>query len=396
MRPMRISLRAFRGPVLTLSVVGSIVFCAGTARNAPSAENNSDLQKDLARVTLVDSSTLKPQKALTEKRTDLLLLDFWATWCAPCLQAIPRIESLGKVRRSGRGVRVLSVTDEPIEDLRRFSTRHALPSNMALDPERILFRRFEVVSRPHCVLLDGDSLLFSGHPNELDPSILVAGLEGKPLPIEADSRRSPARSVPAEGLISLTLRDSESGQFSSSSSEFEVLLQGHTLEQLVSYAFDCTPQRVKFASGVDAHRRLDFELKSPRAQVHAADLLARALAASLGIKAERVEEMTPALLIQILDGRTPAFRRPMDSTQRQLVLRSDGIHGVGDIKTAWRFMEYAMAMPVVDHSSLAGSFEIELSWQRGDLASLQSALAPLGLSAEVRVLPTSIVRVTLP
>jgi thiol-disulfide isomerase/thioredoxin len=46
----------------------------------------------------------------------LVVLNFWATWCQPCLKELPALERLAERRRPD--LVVLTVSDEPVETLR--------------------------------------------------------------------------------------------------------------------------------------------------------------------------------------------------------------------------------------------------------------------------------------
>lgn len=48
----------------------------------------------------------------------LLILDFWATWCRPCIQAIPRFEQLQN--QFGNQLQILMVTPQPKSDIAKF------------------------------------------------------------------------------------------------------------------------------------------------------------------------------------------------------------------------------------------------------------------------------------
>jgi thiol-disulfide isomerase/thioredoxin len=53
---------------------------------------------------------------LSDYAGKVVVLNFWATWCAPCLKELPDLEQLAE-RRQGEVV-VLTVSDEPRDDLR--------------------------------------------------------------------------------------------------------------------------------------------------------------------------------------------------------------------------------------------------------------------------------------
>lgn len=57
---------------------------------------------------------------LSDYAGHVVVLNFWATWCQPCVKELPDLERLAETRAD---VVVLSVSDEPVEALRA-----ALPS----------------------------------------------------------------------------------------------------------------------------------------------------------------------------------------------------------------------------------------------------------------------------
>ena len=87
-----------------------------------------------------------------------VVLEFWATWCGPCLVAIPHWNQLVQ-EFEGEPVRFLSVSDEPPETLRTFLQRRRLDGWVAVDKDRSMFAAYGVEGIPHTFLIDGQGVI---------------------------------------------------------------------------------------------------------------------------------------------------------------------------------------------------------------------------------------------
>jgi thiol-disulfide isomerase/thioredoxin len=60
--------------------------------------------------------------ALSEWRGKLLLLNFWATWCTPCLKEIPLLVETQK-QHGPRGLQIVGVAMDEVEPVQAFAQR---------------------------------------------------------------------------------------------------------------------------------------------------------------------------------------------------------------------------------------------------------------------------------
>jgi peroxiredoxin len=73
---------------------------------------------------------------LSDYRGKVVLINFWATWCAPCRDEMPSIQGL-KNKMSGKPFAVLAVNlDEPESRIRKFLSQVKVDFDILLDIEK--------------------------------------------------------------------------------------------------------------------------------------------------------------------------------------------------------------------------------------------------------------------
>lgn len=83
----------------------------------------------------VDGRTLR----MSDFRGKPVILDFWATWCAPCRASMPHLNTLqSRYRDRGLVVLGLSVDDAEPQMVRRYADRLGVTFRIALADEKIL------------------------------------------------------------------------------------------------------------------------------------------------------------------------------------------------------------------------------------------------------------------
>ncbi|MEO6462968.1 MAG: TlpA disulfide reductase family protein [Candidatus Eisenbacteria bacterium] len=103
----------------------------------------------------------------------VVLVDFWATWCAPCRLAMPEMQVLHD-RYAARGFTVLgiSVDQQGPANVERFVTSRKLTYPIAIDnPRDPVALRFGVRALPTAFLVDGKGRIvvrWVGSPDKKD------------------------------------------------------------------------------------------------------------------------------------------------------------------------------------------------------------------------------------
>lgn len=98
----------------------------------------------------LDGATL----SLADLQGRVALVDFWATWCPPCVAAMPRLQQLHR-ELAPEGFELVSVNVEPenLAEVARFVREHALEFPVYVD-NGFLQQRLQVTTLPTAVIVD--------------------------------------------------------------------------------------------------------------------------------------------------------------------------------------------------------------------------------------------------
>ncbi len=100
---------------------------------------------------------------LSEHRGDVVLLNFWATWCGPCRQEMPRLEEI-HARYSAAGLTLLGVNiDEDPARAEDLAAQLGVSFPVLFDDEQEVSRLYDVEAMPMTVMIDKDGRIRSVH-----------------------------------------------------------------------------------------------------------------------------------------------------------------------------------------------------------------------------------------
>lgn len=131
-----------------------------------------------------DVELLTCHKKETEK-ANFFVIDFWATYCKPCIRAFPHMNRLHE-NLERKDVQFLSLTNEPAEVVSHFLENVSLKSCVGIDHDFTLMKSFGFRFIPEVVIIDrNNTVLWQGKPLDLNLKTLNQVLEGVSKP---DSR----------------------------------------------------------------------------------------------------------------------------------------------------------------------------------------------------------------
>ncbi|WP_188757844.1 redoxin domain-containing protein [Edaphobacter acidisoli] len=132
-------------------------------------------------------------------RGKVVVLEFWATWCSPCVASLPHLNQMVASLDPAK-FQFISIDDEDPKAVERFLTRKKTSGWVGTDTSGRVFARYGITSRPTTVIVDGSGKVVA--VTEID-AVSTADLEavarGKHVAFKAVSAITEVR-VPASAI----------------------------------------------------------------------------------------------------------------------------------------------------------------------------------------------------
>ena len=141
----------------------------------PQPTATAEMSRDFTLSTL-DGATI----TLSDLRGEWVVLNFWATWCAPCVEEMPYLNQVA----AERDVQVLGVNfNEEASVVARFVADHALSFPILMQPDDITLLFYGVRGLPRTFVVAPDGTLAYKGAGQLDPTAFDAWLDTHQVPL---------------------------------------------------------------------------------------------------------------------------------------------------------------------------------------------------------------------
>src|SRR5579863_1220197 len=169
------------------------------------APNEKPMSPDEALGEKFDGLTDGASHALTDWHGKAMLVNFWATWCAPCRAEIPLLVKL-QAQYAAQGFQVVGIaTDETSEkDVKTYLKSMVVNYPMLMGNEDVgrLVAGFggNLIGLPYTLVLDRDGRVLKTHAGELSPDEAQDLIR---LALSAPGTPAPAVTQPAPSVVSV-------------------------------------------------------------------------------------------------------------------------------------------------------------------------------------------------
>jgi uncharacterized protein (TIGR03435 family) len=315
----------------------------------------------------------------------VVVLEFWATWCGPCVQSIPHLNDLAEQFKN-KPVVFISVTSENEDVVQLFLKNHPMKTWIGLDDYEVLNKAFRVEGIPHAVIVDANGHIAAiTHPAGLKPEHLEEVLAGKkcslpePAVYTVDKFADDAVPNQAPALFEISIREHKMPpkiqgpvcMWSTDTNRCDFNGKIATIESAINYVFAKTSSRT-FIKCKLSEGYYDFVLRAPAG--HSNELQNEFIAVLQTAFGIEVKQSTKQMDVYVLT---------------QITTNAPGLHsaekfaGGGETGGGFRlngskmsgiahFLEGALRTPVFDETGLNGIFNVDMKWKLSQAEQLRA------------------------
>ena len=405
-KPAAVKLKPFTAAALML-----LIALSGPARAA--GPKVGDAAPPLGVETLLNA----PDGASAEwdkLKGKVVVVDFWATWCPPCIESIPHMNELAE-SLAGEEIAFVSVTNEDADRIGRFLMRQPMRSVVGIVPDRAAQQEaWDVSAIPAIFIVGRDGkLLGRADPTDLTADHLRRALAGEPLglPAVADEDEQPQPAPPpapagadsAEPLVEAWVRPSAgpvpsagtllaNGRVVSLDRRHFELVAG-TPREIVHWALELRPftsdsPNREYESTYDfdlPDELYDVRVRVPEDGPDAIELAWQTVAFAFGLERERGEHESDVLELRRLPGADEPAVKDFEAGDSPIVHTSDAVLDLNGAPVEWLRMDLTAHTKrlVLNETGIARRITVKVDIPPGGrdapLGAWNAGLAPYGL-----------------
>jgi uncharacterized protein (TIGR03435 family) len=320
-------------------------------------------------------------------RGKVVVLEFWATWCAPCIEAIPHLNELSNEFK-GQDVVFLAITDDEVDRLGSFLSKVPIQAIIGIDSERLNWDAFGIPSIPHTVLIGRDGgVIGSTLPGNITPTVLREALAGgKPtlapkegiasdLSWDEHSIEWQDGVIPAMYAIIKPIQTTTSGAWPRPG---HITADGVPLQSLVQLAYQTDNYHIDWRMPRDEQLyRAAFRVREEQKD-RLLPLMQHTLADLFGIETRWETQERKVLVLHRIEGEGALPESKSEKESAQMWRGRITLHRQPAGKLCM-FLGDVSQSAVVDETGLTGRYDFDVPYQHGQPEVTSQALKAIGL-----------------
>jgi len=147
-------------------IISTVVIVAFGCSKKESAQTEAVVKEQSPAPEVTVNSLKNAPLKLSELKGKVVLLNFWATWCTPCLVELP---SLIQLHRDQPNLVILGVSvDEDADAYKSFITRRHIEFTTVRDPSESAAKLFKTEMWPETYIIDRNGYIRSKYVGATD------------------------------------------------------------------------------------------------------------------------------------------------------------------------------------------------------------------------------------
>lgn len=319
----------------------------------------------------------------------VVVLEFWATWCAPCIAAMPHLNELSE-KYKNKGVQFISITDETDKKANDFLKKREIKGWVGIDGDKTMHTAYEVQGIPFTVVIGADGRVL-GYPVSklLSEEILDQALAGQELTsaptFRKDAETTPAPvAEPAKALYELSIRPSSSTGMMNMTMQSQYRATGVEAIEVIKNAFDATRKQTVVTAAIPEGKFDVVAMNPGKGSPHWAwrSSLQQMLQQVWALEIKQEQQEMEVYELTLTSAAKKRLKSPQPSAQADTKYSTsqqstaDGVLVGRNTATATlvKDLQKILGIPVLDATSLSGAFDYNLYYDEGKPETLIKAL----------------------
>lgn len=311
----------------------------------------------------------------------VIVLEFWATWCAPCIALQPHLNDLVE-KFKGRPIQFISITNEDEEKVASFLKRRTLKGWVGLDLDSSAQKAYGAFAIPKTVIIDQKGKIAATlYARNLTEAMLNQLIDGTFAAATPDKNKEPAVTTkevnavdadPAQLTLSIKLSKSPFTMVGRSRGKF--MAQGADLKSILSALLGTTSTKVYLPTELqDKRYDVNATLLNDKTEAYK-PLVVYAVETALGVKVRQATREVDAYLLtapkELTGSLKPSSSKSLHVSSAKGVLAAS----YADINALAANIERVLNAPVINETNLQGKFDWDIIFDGTDPNSIIDAI----------------------
>lgn len=374
---MILSLHALRKKVKLVTFLVVLIVFSTTCNDSENGINPGQEAPSLTFEKLIQAPS--DSLAIDQLEGQAIVLEFWATWCGPCIDQIPHFNNLVETSKD-KDVQFISITPESLTTVRSFLDDRPIKGWIGIDSDRSIFKNYNILAIPRTVLVypDGEIAAIT-RANKITKTTISSLAQNQKLDISTNiTKQNDNSSNIRKVSVQIKPTNETYSQYTLSPSEGKLQAKAIQVEDAMRIAYDLPTTRIKGPENL-LNQWLAIEIFLPEESERFKSLLREELESEIVYKAKYKLEKVDAYVIESLNS---SHNLRKSSANTSSYKAANGLlYGTNStMDNLAQQLEQELNNPVINETELNGSYDWKVKYNPKNKASIiDSVEMELGL-----------------